>query len=180
MRQLKVLITMLGLLTLWSPLLADDDSNTLSLALTQEWRETTHQTGWVVTAQLSNQGKPKTVPAQTCARVPWASVLQLRFRVKDEIRELPLSFVDIRSVHPHGPFTIGTGETLSQEIWLEDQLRNAGIDCPEGVEVSVWLEASGEPVWSNRPTGTPHLSSPFLGYEVWNGSLASNWVKLRR
>lgn len=172
----KALILTLCLLTFWSPALANDNRDGLSLTLTGEWRETPYQKGWVVTAELTNRGEAKTIPAQTCVRVPWASVLELRFRSKGEIREQPVSFIDIRSVHTHGPFSIDKGETLSQDIWLEDPLSNVGLKSTDDVQVAVKLQASGEAVWTNPPVGSHDLGSL---NKVWNGTLHSNWVKLK-
>lgn len=173
MRNLTILLC---ILSLWSPTLADQSSDDLTLSLRPEWRKTPHREGWVVVAELHNRGGPKVVPARTCGRVPWASALTLRTRKQGKIQEHAVGFIDIRSVHAHGPFTIGTGQTLSHDIWLEDQLLEFDSNSVEGLEISAKLQAKGE---ANISTpGLKPISAPKVAAKTWNGVVHSPWVTI--
>jgi hypothetical protein len=151
----------------------------LSLNLEQKWQETEHRKGWVVLATLSNSGEPRIVPARTCTRVPWASALTIIARTPEGLRETPVSFVDLRYVHAHGPFLIGSGQSLVHEIWLEDYLLDLGVEGRgPNVELSVKLKAQGsaDTIMGNQVVeGNPTLTGAIA--KLWNGEVNSNWIK---
>lgn len=147
-----------------------------SLSLAQEWKETEYRKGWVVVAKLKNSGEPRVVPARTCGRVPWASALTLRVRTPEGVSETQVSFVDLRYVHPHGPFQIGAGQTLSSEIWLEDHLAYPPPELKAGeTEVSVVLKAEGPATTEHGPS-IMHTVGQLA--KLWNGEVHSPWVRL--